>query len=46
MTATQADIAANFCTLPRHVIISRRLRAAGVTGIPVRIGRGGDCWSY
>lgn len=46
MTATQADIDAIFGTLQRHVIVMRRLRAAGVTGIPTRIGRGGDCWAY
>lgn len=46
ISASQGDIDAIFGTLQRHVIVSRRLRAAGVTSIPTRIGRGGDCWAY
>jgi hypothetical protein len=41
LSATWADIDAIFEMMSRHVIVSRRLRDAGVTGIPFRIGRNG-----
>lgn len=45
LSATPADIDAIYAMMQRHVIVSRRLRAAGVTGVPTRIGRRGGSFS-